>query len=166
MKGGIRINTIWELQKERFRRKDPLAALYLTQTLPRFPDCPLAEKEVHSVADGIKSYLQNSFLQKASAEYGVRHPVFAFVTVKLPRNDPNLLAIVLHTRAEIRHETIYEKHVYLYYADNGSLPVLAKDLITAHTKHPLGVKGLNAYDTVTGKEYTLKAKYQSKNEPA
>ena len=142
------------------RRSERHCALFLTCTVPRLPDHPLVTNEVLAVAKSLSDYCKHSFLENVSKKIGVRYPVHVTVSTQITRSDERLLAIVVCIKADMHTTALYKKHVYLYYTENGSLPVAAKKLTDAKTRHPLFVKDTACTDAVTGEEYPLKSKYQ------
>ena len=154
------MHIVWETEKERIQRHNENAAMFLVRTLPRFPAYPFPTKAVDTIAQNLTDYFKHAFLPKISMECGVRHPIFVSITAKTPRNDKNLLSIELWATAQIKNKALYDKHIYLYYTDNGTMPIPARKLTSAKVPHALSVGDMTCRDAVTGSEYTLKTKYQ------
>ncbi len=119
----------------------------------------LPNQTIASLAESFTEYLKNDFLENAAVKYGIRHPIEAVIYAKISRMDTVLLSLEMILRAELRHKILFEKHLYLHFAESGTLPVTARDLIGKKLSC-LTAKDLTATDPVSGKEYPLKKKYQ------
>ena len=78
---------------------------------------------------------------------------------KIHRMDAILLSFELQVSATLRRQTVYDKHVYLHFANNATLPLSAKALTGKRLACVL-VQGEIATDPQTGKRYPIKRQYR------
>ena len=137
--------------------------MLLTVTLPFFTlennPCRLVNGTSERIAQALTDYFKTVFGGQLAIAHGTRFPVTVVVEPKIHRMDAILLSFELQVSATLRRQTVYDKHVYLHFANNATLPLSARALTGKRLACVL-VQGEIATDPQTGKCYPIKQQYR------
>jgi len=137
------------------------AALFLIIEIPQFFTdsniCQQTNTAIEKVIENMRQYLKNNFMEQFGY-HNIRYPINGHIQIKIRRMDPTLLSIELIMTATQHAQVLLQKHIYLHFTENGSLPIGSKEL-TEKKVACLLVRGNTATNPNTGACYALKKKY-------
>ena len=122
--------------------------------------CTAVNQAIISFSDAFLNYVKATLLRKTALGFGKTRYLHAGTRCHVHHANEKLICTEMIFYAQLRQQSIYQKSLFLYFTQNGSLPISSRALV-GRPNLCLKIEGNEGIDILSQKRYPLRAPYRT-----